>query len=87
MALGNFKTAKPYILKATWMVSVEALSEFIAEHYQPKKLAVSVVHKAVGAITESDVAAGCRNRGCYYCSFMYALLYRPSKLAKKKVLK
>ena len=53
LALGNFKQLN-LIIKGDVDGSVEALSDSLIKQSTPE-IAVSVVHKAVGAITESDV--------------------------------
>src|SRR4029078_11895901 len=53
LALGNFKQLN-LIIKGDVDGSVEALSDSL-QKLSTEEIAVSVVHKAVGAITESDV--------------------------------
>ena len=63
LALGNFKELN-LIIKGDVDGSVEALSDSL-QKLSTEEIAVQVVHKAVGAITESDVSAGNRIRcGC-----------------------
>lgn len=53
LALGNFKEL-PIIIKGDFDGSVEALSDSL-QKLSTEEVAVNVVHKAVGQITESDV--------------------------------
>lgn len=53
LALGNFKEL-PIIIKGDFDGSVEALSDSL-QKLSTEEVAVNVVHKGVGAITESDV--------------------------------
>jgi translation initiation factor IF-2 len=53
LALGNFKEL-PVIIKGDFDGSVEALSDSL-QKLSTEEVAINVVHKAVGAITESDV--------------------------------
>ena len=53
LALGNFKEL-PIIIKGDFDGSVEALSDSL-QKLSTEEVAVNIVHKAVGQITESDV--------------------------------
>ena len=64
LALGNFKELN-LIIRADVDGSVEALSDSL-QKLSTEEIVVSVVHKGVGQITESDVLAGNSFRCCYY---------------------
>ncbi len=63
LALGNFKELN-IIIKGDVDGSVEALSDSL-QKLSTEEIAINVVHKAVGQITESDVSPGYRIR-CHH---------------------
>ena len=76
IALGNFQELN-IIVKGDVDGSVEALSDSLIK-LSTEQIQVNVIHKGVGAISESDVIAGC----CFGCDYR-RFQVRPSGAAAK----